>query len=182
MKTPAKLLVAFLLLFGSAAAHAATPPRNGELAPNFSLLTLDDKPVELKQLTANAPVVLVVLRGWPGYQCPVCSRQVQDFVSKAEQFKAAGARVLLVYPGPADALKTHAREFHEKKPWPADFVLVLDPEYAFTKAYGLRWEAKNETAYPSTFVIGRDGKVRFAEVSKSHGGRVSAGRALAELE
>ena len=182
MKTRAKLLFAFLLLFGSSAARAATPPRVGDLAPNFSLLTLDDKPIELNQLVATGDVVIVVLRGWPGYQCPLCARQVHDFAIKADQFKGAGARLLMVYPGPANHLKAHAREFLENKQWPADFILVLDPEYEFTNAYGLRWEAKNETAYPSTFVIGRDGKLRFAEVSKSHGGRVSAERALTELK
>ena len=43
---------------------------------------------------------------------------------------------------------------------------------------GLRWEAKNETAYPSTFVIEKTGKVRFSHVSKGHGDRVSAADAV----
>jgi peroxiredoxin Q/BCP len=181
MKTSLQLLVAFALIFTAPLAHAAAPPIVGEPAPNFTLRTLDDKAIELNQLSAETAVVLVVLRGWPGYQCPLCTRQVQDFAAKAQNFQAAGARVLMIYPGPAEALKKHARDFLESKQWPADFLLVLDPDYAFTHAYGLRWEAKNETAYPSTFIIGKDGKVRFAQISKTHGGRVSAERAVAEL-
>lgn len=93
-----------------------------------------------------------------------------------------GARVLMVYPGPADQLKAHAREFLQDIERPADFVLVLDPDFSFTNVYGLRWDAKKETAYPSTFVIGADGKILFAQVSKTHGGRVSVAQALAELK
>lgn len=175
-------LAAVLLAAASASLRAAAPPRVGDLAPNFTLSTLDAAPVELQALTANAPVVLVVLRGWPGYQCPLCTKQVHEFVAHAEEFRARGARVLMVYPGPAEQLRAHAQEFLADKQWPASFTFVLDPGYAFTNAYGLRWDAKNETAYPSTFVIGTDGRVRFAHVSKSHGDRTNPGQALAELK
>lgn len=167
-------------LFGASVANAA-PPAKGETAPNFTLRTLDDKPVELKSFTDAGPVVLVVLRGWPEYQCPVCTRQVQDYVANAVEFARKGARVLMVYPGPAAQLKAHAQEFLQDKQWPAEFTFVTDPDYTFTLAYGLRWEAKKETAYPSTFILERGGEVRFAHVSKSHGNRLGAARALAEL-
>jgi thioredoxin-dependent peroxiredoxin len=154
--------------------NAVSPPQVGSMAPDFTLKTLGDQPVRLKDLTAKSEVVLVVLRGWPGYQCPFCTRQAHDFVRHEEKFKADGAQVVMVYPGPADDLKAHAAEFLQDKNWPKDFLLVLDPDYSFTKAYGLRWDAPKETAYPSTFIIGKDGKVTFAHISKQHGGRVGA--------
>ncbi len=126
-------------------------------------------------------MLLVVLRGWPGYQCPICSRQVNDFVTKAADFAAKGVQVLMVYPGPADQLKAHAQEFLAHQDWPADFLYVIDPDYSFTNAYGLRWDAPKETAYPSTFIIDRNSRVRFAHVSKTHGDRVSAAAALEAL-
>jgi peroxiredoxin len=58
---------------------------------------------------------------------------------------------------------------------------VVDPDYTFTNAYGLRWDAPRETAYPSTFVIDRARRVRFAHISHTHGDRVSAQRALDTL-
>jgi peroxiredoxin len=88
----------------------------------------------------------------------------------------------MIYPGPAEKLQAHAQDFLKDKAWPAGFLFVVDPDYAFTNAYGLRWEAKNETAYPSTFVIARGGEVTSATISKSHGGRVSATQALAALK
>ena len=125
--------------------------------------------------------MLVVLRGWPGYQCPNCDRQVGDLMRSAPQLKRRGVRMLFVYPGPDDQLKAHAHEFLQNKDWPSDFLLVTDPDYIFTNAYGLRWEAPNETAYPSTFIIDRDAKVRFAHVSKDHGGRVGSEEILKHL-
>jgi peroxiredoxin Q/BCP len=154
--------------------HAASPPAVGDTAPDFTLKTLDNKPIHLKQLTAESPTVLVVLRGWPGYQCPLCTRQVNDFVSHASELDAAGARVLMVYPGPAAELNAHAQEFLQNKNWPKSFLFVVDPDYTFTKTYGLRWDAKSETAYPSTFIVDKEKKVRFAHISKQHGDRVGA--------
>ena len=175
------LAVALTLISLLQPAAAAKTPSVGEPAPNFTLATLDERLVELKTLVQDQPVVLVVLRGWPGYQCPLCARQVQDFAAKAGEFRQRGARVVMIYPGPAEQLKAHAGEFLQDKNWPADFVFLLDPDYRFTNAYGLRWEAKKETAYPSTFVLERGGKVRFAHVSKTHGDRLSAVKAIAEL-
>jgi peroxiredoxin len=160
---------------------ASLPPEVGAQAPNFTLNTLDERPIELKVLTAKRPVVLLMLRGWPGYQCPICTRQVNDFVSHAAEFAKHDVQVLMVYPGPAEALKAHAQEFLADKQWPVEFLFVVDPDYAFTHAYGLRWDAPKETAYPSNFIIDQEGRVRFAHISRTHGDRVSARAALDAL-
>ena len=165
-----QFLAFVVLALGASLSLAATPPQVGDTAPEFTLNTLDGKAVALKDETTKRPVVLVVLRGWPGYQCPVCTKQVHDFVAKADEFKGK-ATVLMVYPGPAAKLKEHAEEFLKNKDWPMEFQFVTDPDYTFTKAYGLRWDVAGETAYPSTFIVDKTGKVRFAKVSKDHGGR-----------
>jgi peroxiredoxin len=140
-----------------------------------------DKNVELAKLTKNGSVVLVVLRGYPGYQCPICNQQVGDFLKNADDFKKSGAQVVLAYPGPNVGLKERAKEFIADRTVPDHFHLVLDPDYRFTNSYGLRWDAPRETAYPSTFVIGADQKVQFAKVSKTHGDRTKAQTALKAL-
>jgi peroxiredoxin len=178
---PRSLVLGFLLLAVAARAAAATPPAVGDVAPAFSLKTLDGRTVTLASLTAQGSVALVMLRGWPGYQCPLCTRQVNEFAGRAADFAAKGARAVFVYPGPADALQSRAKEFLADKTWPANFEFLLDPGYAFTNAYGLRWDAPRETAYPSTFVIGRGGKVEWAVVSKTHGGRTKVADVLARL-
>jgi len=159
----------------------AATPQVGDKAPDFSLKTLDNRSISLSDISSKEDVVLVVLRGWPGYQCPVCTAQVQDYISASGEFAEAGARVLMVYPGPSADLKAHATEFLNNKQWPKEFLYVIDPDYTMVEAYGLRWAAPRETAYPSTFLIGRQGTVRFVRISKSHGGRTKASEVLAEL-
>ncbi len=123
-----------------------------------------------------------MLRGYPGYQYPVCSAQVGDFLSKAKAFDEAGATILFVYPGPAADLAQRAKEFVAQRDLPANVRLLLDPDYAFTDAYGMRWDAPRETAYPSIYVIDREGKVRFAKTSTTHAGRAKASGALAAVK
>lgn len=171
-------IVSMGLLSRSICVANEKPPVVGELAKDFTLSTVDGEQVQLSRLQKAGPVVLLVLRGFPGYQCPVCNAQVGQFLASAKKFAALKANVVLVYPGPAAGLQEHAKEFIRGKTLPSNFYLVLDPNYDFTLAYGLRWEAKNETAYPSTFVIGQDGKIQFAKVSKTHGDRASAEQVL----
>ena len=153
---------------------AAAPPVVGEKARDFTLSTPEGKHVRLSDVMSQGPVVLVVLRGYPGYQCPYCNRQVQDFIQKAQGFGDAGAHVVLVYPGPAQDLGAKANEFLADKKLPDHFDLVLDPDYEVTNLYGIRWDAPHETAYPSTFLIDRQGAIFFSKIVKEHGGRTTA--------
>jgi peroxiredoxin len=176
-----RLAAGFLLSLMAIAPATAATPRPGDSAPDFTLKTPGGEPVRLRTLVEEGPVVLVVLRGWPGYQCPVCTAQVGELIGKSAELKASRARVVLVYPGPADGLKGHAEDFARGKSLPANFHLVVDPDYTFTGSYDLRWDAPGETAYPSTFVIDARGKVAFARTSRTHGGRARAGEVLEAL-
>ncbi len=64
-----------------------------------------------------------------------------------------------------------AAEFVKGKDYPSHFRILLDPDYSFTNAYGLRWDAEHETSHPSTFVINEKRKVMYAKVSTTHGDR-----------
>lgn len=165
---------------------AAALPAVGQQAADFELPALGEQErVKLSAALEQGPVVLVVLRGYPGYQCPICSRQVGSLIGQAEAFRQQKASVLLVYPGPGANLSKRGAEFLKETRLPAPLKLLLDPDYKFTDAYHLRWDAPRETAYPSTLVIDQSGNIRFAKISKSHGGRSDAKEilaALAELE
>ncbi len=161
---------------------AATPPKVGDKAPDFTLNTLDRQSVRLSDVTPKGKTVLIVLRGWPGYQCPFCTQQVQDYIKSESEFAGSHARVLMVYPGPADTLIAHAKEFLNNKDWPKDFTFVIDPAFNMVNAYGLRWDAPNETSYPSTFILDQKGIVRFAKISHSHSDRTKAAAIVDELD
>lgn len=178
-------VVLILMLFIQTFPHnkvAAAPPAVGDVAKDFQLSSPQGKKVKLSDQLKKGPVVLLVLRGFPGYQCPLCTRQVSQFVRNAAKLKDANASVFLVYPGAVNNLNTKADEFIQSQTLPANFHFLTDPGCQFTNAYELRWNAKNETAYPSTFIIGTDVKVKYAKISKTHGGRSNAKEVLQKLK
>jgi peroxiredoxin Q/BCP len=160
----------------------AAPPQVGQPAPDFFLPALAGGEIRLSLLAAKGPIVLVVLRGYPGYQCPICNRQVRDFLAHGAQFQKRGVQVVMIYPGAPGQLDERAREFTQGHEFPPHFRFLLDPDYRFTNLYGLRWDAPRETAYPSTFLLAPDLKVLFAQVSRGHGGRTTAQQILWELD
>jgi thioredoxin-dependent peroxiredoxin len=171
-------LMPLLVLAAALPLVAAAPPSVGEKAPDFALSTPEGKRVRFSELVSKGPVVLVVLRGYPGYQCPYCNRQVQDFIQRSQGFADAGAHVVLIYPGPPQDLGARANEFLADKKLPTNFDLLVDPGYTFTNLYGLRWNAAQETAYPSTFLVDQQGVVFFSKIVKEHGGRTTAAEIL----
>lgn len=184
------LRVAALLLFSGAAlipvaARAQAPPHPpavGATAPDFTLSTPTGTSVALAADVSKGETVLVVLRGYPGYQCPFCVKQVHDFVEHAPQFAAKNVNILLVYPGPPADLDQHAKEFLTKQAnLPDNVQLVTDPDYKVTNIYGLRWDAPHETAYPSTFILKQGGQISFEKISHEHGDRTSAADILKQL-
>ena len=157
-------------------------PAVGDEAKDFELPAVDGKKVKLSKLTEGGPVVLIVLRGHPGYHCPFCNEQAADFLNRAAKFKERKASVVFVYPGPERNVKRYAEEFLAERKLPEGYHLVTDSEFKFTNLYGLRWDEPKETAYPSTFVVGTDRKVKFAHTSKKHDGRAKSDDVLKALE
>lgn len=171
-----------LLLLALPMRAQTVPPEVGQKAPEFSLRTPEGVEVQLRDFLEKGPVVLIVLRGYPGYQCPYCQRQVHDFIHNASGFAQANAAILMIYPGPPGDLGEHARDFLAHEPLPANVHLVIDPDYKFTNLYGLRWNAPAETAYPSTFLLDRAGIIFYRRIGRSHGDRTTAAGVLDDLQ
>jgi thioredoxin-dependent peroxiredoxin len=176
-------LVALAFIAAGSATAVAQAPAVGAKAPDFTLRTPSGASLTLAEERAKGTTVLVLLRGFPGYQCPYCVKQVHDFVEHSADFAASKTSVLLVYPGPPADLDQHAKEFVAKQAdLPSNIALVIDPDYKMTNLYGLRWDAPHETAYPATFILDASGTVIFAKISHSHGDRTSADEILAQLK
>jgi len=176
------IIILLILISGNVFAQSFTKVAVGEKAEDFSLKTIHGNEVQLNEILKKQPVVLVVLRGWPGYQCPVCTRQVGGLLADKDKFSALGAAVFMVYPGPSEQMQEHAKEFSEDFKFPDNFIFTLDPDYSMINKYGLRWDAAKETAYPSTFVINKKGEIVFSKVSTTHGGRASNEEIFEALE
>ena len=178
----ARFVLALICAISVGAPAFAETPAVGAKAPDFALSTPTGRAVRMSRVQRGHDLVLVILRGFPGYQCPYCVRQVHDFIDHASEFKAKNTRILLVYPGPPGDLDQHAKEFLAKQTeLPSNVVLVTDPDYAVTNQYGLRWDAPHETAYPSTFILNKKEIIVFEKVSHTHGDRLSAQEAEEHL-
>jgi len=179
------LISCFLGISAKPLAQAADPAVGlavGTAAPDFNLPIVGrDEYLTLKEANQSGPVVIVVLRGFPGYQCPICSQQVGAFVNRAAALAKVAKKVILVYPGEASMLDKHAEEFLASRNLPAPLVMVRDPDMKMVSEYGLRWSKKNETAYPAAYVIDKNGRVRWSKISDSHAGRASADEVITEL-
>lgn len=165
------IILLLVLISGQAFSQDFSSLAIGEKAKDFKLNTIQGDKIQLSKLLEKQPIVLVVLRGWPGYQCPICSRQVGSLVEDADKFAESGALVLMVYPGPSEEMQKHASEFADDFEFPENFYFTIDPDYTMINKYGLRWDANKETAYPSTFVINKSGEIVYSKVSTKHGGR-----------
>ncbi|MGC8667341.1 MAG: thioredoxin-dependent thiol peroxidase [Chthonomonadales bacterium] len=156
----------------------SAPPTEGSLAPDFTLVAHNGKPVVLSSYRGNR---IVVLYFYPKAETPGCTVEAKDFRDLYGQFQSAGAEVLGVSP---DDVKKQAR-FAQKHEIP--FLLLCDVDHAVADAYGV-WKQKSFMGRTymgverTTFVIDRDGIVRrvFAKVSVSgHAAKVlEAVRAL----
>ena len=175
--------VPFLLFIATVGGPAnAQTPAKGQTAPDFTLSTINGTPVQLSAETSKGVTVLVILRGYPSYQCPFCQKQAHDFIAHAPEFAKKKTTVVLVYPGPPSELDRHAREFLSRQAaLSPNITLVTDPDYKVTNLYGVRWNAPEETAYPSTFLLDKNRIVLFERISRSHGDRTTASEVLVQI-
>ncbi|MDV6030615.1 MAG: redoxin family protein [Phycisphaera sp. RhM] len=72
----------------------------------------------------------------------------------------------------------HADDFLHGTTLPKPLTLLLDPGDSFTNAYGVRWNAPQETASPTSIVLAETGKIMFVKIRETHGGRSAAEEVL----
>lgn len=155
----------------------------GEKAIDFDLPQVgEDNYIELKKLYDDGPVVVIVLRGYPGYQCMLCSQQVGAMINRAKTLKAAAHKVVLIYPGEPTELERHAEQFMSSRSLPEPMILVRDPGLKMVTEWGLRWNAPRETAYPATYIIKSNGRIAWRKISDNHAGRSTAQEIVDQLK
>ena len=172
----------------------ATPLAVGSVAPAFKGLDAAGRPVELQQLLKKGPVVLYFYRGqW----CPFCNKQLSQLQDSLQLLTAKGAQVVVVTPETQENIgKTVAKT---KAAFPIvhdqDFAIMTAYHTAFTvdpatvlkyKAFGVDLQKANASPddvlpVPATYVIGRDGRIKFTYFNPDYRQRVSVRRVAAAL-
>ena len=185
------LLLSFLLIISSFAfAQAETfyPEglKVGDMAPDFSAKGQDGKTISLKQALQKGPVVMLFYRGqW----CPYCNKQMSRFSDSLSLLIAKGASILAIAPETAENVKKTIEKSKSTFPVLADQGLAIMKMYKVNfavdektitkyKGYGIDFEKANgvngaNLPVPATYIIGKDGKVKYVFFNTDYRKRAS---------
>jgi len=150
----------------------------GQQAPNFELPDPTGKAVGLDSLLKNGPLVVTFYRGnW----CPYCNLQLRALQARLSEIHALGASLVAISPQVPDDSMT------KDEIYAMDFTVLSDQDAKVAADYGVAWEVPdflldhmrvdrqldletinngngNILPIPATFVLGRDGIVKWSYV------------------
>jgi len=138
--------------------------------------------VSLSDYKGKKTLVLVFTRGYPGYLCPMCTSYTAQIAYRYPEIAAAGAEVLLVFPGSPEKVQEFikaARDILEQEgPGALPFPILLDVSLKNVEAFGI----KGDLSKPATYVIDRAGTVQYAFVGDQPHERPDVATILAEVK
>jgi thioredoxin-dependent peroxiredoxin len=152
-------------------------PQVGKHAPDVLLPAQSSDQVWTLSSQKGHTVVLTFYRGWVGYQCPNCVRQAKALDAAAADFDKAGVKLATIYAGTPDQAAEFAGKTGLKSAALVSFLLDEHRQAAY--AYNVLTDNRKEVR-PATFVIDKDGVIRWAYIGKSAGDRPSPEIVLAE--
>src|ERR1043165_1298210 len=127
-------------------------PREGSLAPDFTLLDGDSASWRLSDHRGQ----VVVLLFYPGDETPVGTRQVCSVRDRWEDYAATGAEVIGISTNSVESHKNFAE--HHNLP----LRLLADTDRKVADAYGAQSLIPGKVAR-SVFVINRDGVITYRD-------------------
>lgn len=167
----------------------------GERAPDATLTGLDGKPVQLASLYKDGPVVLTFYRGgW----CPFCNKALSAWHDKLDALKAAGGTLIALTPEKPD-LASATREKagggyavysdstqSAAKAFKVQFAMDAATQTKY-KGYGIDLSKNNASATwelpaPATFVIDKEGVIRWAFADWDYEKRADPDTVIAALK
>lgn len=167
----------------------------GRSVAEVTLLTAQNQRIRLKDLYASGPIVVTFYRGgW----CTYCNDALKEWDGKLDELRATGADFIAITPeSPEFALKTGDEN-------EVDFTILSDPDNSAAQAFGVGFQLDPATIsryrgfginlastnasgqwtlpHPGTFIIDRDGIVRYSYVSADFvNGRADPDQVIAAL-
>jgi peroxiredoxin len=129
-------------------------------APDFELSDPFNRTYRLQALLEKGPVVLIF---YYGYHCNHCVGQLFAVQDDVTYFKELGAQVVAVSADPTDVTLQRFKQYGAFA-----FPVLSDAGNKVAETYGVFAPArggKREDLQHGTFVIGRDGRVRWCNVA-----------------
>ena len=139
----------------------------------------------LKDFRDKKHIVLVITRGYAGSVCLYCSTQTARMLTSYKKFQERNAEVVVVFPlQTTDDTQRH-RDFAaavknklDSPPEKIPFPVVLDIELKAVDQLGIR----KDLSKPATYIIDKQGQVRFAYVGEALADRPSVKAMLDQLD
>lgn len=143
----------------------------GKKAPNFSIKDANGKTVQLSQYSGKKNVVVVF---YSGNKCPVCGQQLENLQNHLQDFKTQDAEIIAISADtPTDAKKSIGEHG-------LSFTIVPDTNKEIIKLFGIANVSHDGAAWPSSFVIDKQGIVRLS-VADPGGKRLHSNELLPAL-
>lgn len=156
-------LAAACLLFGCGRAPAPAPPPLVQRLPAVPVLSLEHRTESLPALTHGRPALVVLWATW----CTTCTRELSELdrlqARVGKDALVVGVAVGEPYEQVADYLRTRRLAYEQ----------LVDPEFRLSDALGAR-------RVPATWVVDRNGTVRYSGGSLDAGALDALRDAMAE--
>ena len=165
-------------------------------APHFELPNQEGKQILLDDLLAKGPVVITFYRGdW----CPYCNLQLRALQARLNDIHQLGATLVAISPQVPDGSLT------ESEIAKMEFMVLSDQDAKIASEYGVTWEVPEFLLdhmridrqldlvqinngnglilpIPATFVIGKDGLIKWSYVNVDYRTRSEPDDILKALE
>lgn len=166
----------------------------GQKAPKFVAFDQNGNKFKSSDILKEKQLIVVFYRGqW----CPYCNRHLSELQDHLEDFKKAGAQIIAVSPEKTENIDKTVEKTKADFPvlWDKDnsimesfgvnFILAKDVQKRYKK-YGVDLAKANGNPsqtlpVPATFIIGKDGKIKFLQYDPNYKNRSSAKEILEQL-
>lgn len=192
MKSLTIIVIAIFLSYASFAQPKGL--KVGDKAPLFSARNHDGKLIRLRDVLKTGPVVLFFYRGsW----CPYCNKQMAQLQDSLKFIIAKRASVIGITPETDASMNTilaksgasfpliHDGNYHIMNSYDVSFTLDSATVTKYKK-YNIELDKANGNAdnvlpVPATYIIGKDGRIKFAYFNPDYRYRVSVAEILMHL-
>lgn len=167
----------------------------GDNAPMFELSDANGEKFNSENLLKDQQLIVIFYRGeW----CPVCSRYLSNLNDSLSYLKGKNAMVVAIGPELPENVKKTAEKTE------ANFLLLSDEKQMVSKDYDVLFDVtkkytntiktflrtdiaenngsdKAQLPVPATFIIGKDGKIKFKQFDYNYKNRASVKEMLEHL-
>jgi peroxiredoxin len=134
----------------------------GQMAPDFTLCDVENRSWNLRQKTADGPLVLIF---YLGYSCNACVHNLCELNADLARFESLGAQVAAISGDRPELTQQRFEQFGS-----FGFTVLSDPDHAVAGQFGTYRPAGSASETDSesgellhgTFIVDREGIVRWA--------------------